>query len=112
MFLIQDLHLLLSKLTPQSLQSLHKTPIINKPLILHIKESEPSLTLIPLILLHISFLPHFLIDGNFHLLQPVNSDSIIHQSITMDQIVDEKLLPFDGDTAVYVQVVLFELGLV
>lgn len=111
MLFIEHFHLSLPKFASQSLKSLDESSVIDNSFVLHIEKPEPCLALISLIFFQVGFLSYFFIDGDFHLFESINGDPIIEKTVSVNHGVDEKLFPFNGDTAVDIQIILFELTL-
>jgi hypothetical protein len=111
MLFIEHFHLSLPKFASQSLKSLDESSVIDNSFVLHIEKPEPCLALISLIFFQVGFLSYFFIDGDFHLFESINGDPIIEETVSVNHGVDEKLLSFNGDTAVDIQIILFELTL-
>lgn len=111
MLFIKHFHLSLSEFASQPLKSLDESRVIDNPFVLHIEKPESSLALISLILFEVGFLTYFFIDGDFHLFESINGDPIIEETVSMNHGVYEKLLSFNGDTAVDIQIILLELTL-
>lgn len=108
MLLIQHLHLFLSEFASKPFKSLDESPIINYSFILHIEKLEAPLSFVALIFFDVGFLANFFVDSYFHFSEPINSNSVIDESIAMNQIVDKELLPLYRDTTIHIQIIFFE----
>ena len=112
MFGIKSFHFPGSKLTSKFFKSLDKPFVVNHSFILHIKVSEICFRPGTLIFLNVCFLSDFFEDGDFHLSESVDSNFIVHKSVTMNENIHKILLPLAWNTCVEIEIVLLEFVIV
>lgn len=108
MLFVKSSGLFLRESTPKLLQDLFKTIIINTAFVFHVEESECSLGLEALVFFNVCSLPDFLINDNFHLPKPIDSDPIIIEPEAIQDNVDKILFPLDRNAGIYIKEIFFE----